>query len=80
MKPRIREIGSFVVVGVRQHFDRESKHHIPELWQRFVPLARRLPASPYEYAAGPDFEGYPAGFQPAPGHSFDIAVPIRPNG
>lgn len=38
MEPEIREIESFVVVGVRERFDQETKHGIPTLWQRFVPL------------------------------------------
>jgi len=36
-----------------------------------------LPAAPFEYAAGPDFERYPPGFEPAPGHSLEIAIPVR---
>jgi AraC family transcriptional regulator len=47
MEPEIREIKSFVVVGVRERFDEESKHGIPALWGRFVPripeIASRRP-------------------------------------
>ncbi len=156
MKPEIREIASFVVVGIRERFGPESKHHIPELWDRFLPrvstiphvstpgsygvclnsdaedgsfdyiagnavervdtlpegliaetIPRQtyavfthtmkthslheelqptvawiwgtwLPASAYEFAVGPDFEAYPEGFQPTPGNSIDICIPIRP--
>jgi AraC family transcriptional regulator len=155
MEPEIREIDSFVVVGIRERFAAETKHHIPELWDRFLPLIEKiphasmngsygvclnsdteegsfdyiagnavervdtlpegliaetiprqtyavfthtlkthslheelqptvtwiwgtwLPASMYEYAPGPDFEAYPAGFAPAPGNAIDICVPIR---
>jgi AraC family transcriptional regulator len=156
VEPEIREIASFVVVGIRERFGPESKHHIPELWDRFLPLIGNiphvsttgsygvclnsdtdegsfdyiagnavecvdtlpegliaetiprqtyavfkhrmkthslheelqpttawiwgtwLPASPYEYAPGPDFEAYPAGFEPAPGNSIEICIPIQP--
>lgn len=155
MEPVIREFDSFVVVGVRERFGPETRHQIPELWQRFIPLlpsvphvgsgktygicldsdreegsfdyvagigvdrvdtlpegliaetiprqtyavfthqikgndlhaelqptvgwiwSTWLPASPYEYVPGPDFEEYPAGFEPEPGHSLDICIPIR---
>ena len=43
MEPEIREIAAFVVVGVRERFDPESKHHIPELWQRFLPILPNIP-------------------------------------
>ncbi len=36
-----------------------------------------LPASAYEYAPGPDFEAYPEGFEPVPGNSIDICIPVR---
>ena len=156
VEPEIREIDSFVVVGVRERFGPESKHHIPELWDRFlmrlpdVPhassngsygvclnsdvdegsfdyiagnavdrvdtlpegliaetiprqtyavfthtiktqslhqelqttvawiLGTWLPASSYDFAPGPDFEAYPEGFEPAPGNTIDICIPIRP--
>src|SRR5262245_50817982 len=43
MEPEIREIAAFVVVGVRERFDQESKHHIPDLWQRFLPILPQVP-------------------------------------
>jgi len=43
MQPEIREIDAFTVVGVRQRFDHESKHGIPELWKRFLPLLDEIP-------------------------------------
>jgi AraC family transcriptional regulator len=36
-----------------------------------------LPASPYEYLGGPDFERYPPDFEPVPGKSLEICVPVR---
>ena len=154
MEPEIREIDSFVVVGVREHFGEETKHGIPALWGRFLPLlpdiphklpgtygvctnantddgsidyvagvavervdrlppatiaetvprqtyaifthrirsrdlhtelqptvrwiwGTWLPASPFEYVAGPDFERYPADFEPVPGKYLEICVPVR---
>jgi AraC family transcriptional regulator len=44
MEPEIVEIDSFVVAGLRERFDGDTKHGIPALWQRFVPL---LPAIPH---------------------------------
>ncbi len=43
MQPKIREIDAFTVVGVRQRFDHETKHGIPELWKRFLPLLPEIP-------------------------------------
>ena len=37
MEPEIREIESFVVVGLRERFGPGTNHGIPALWQRFVP-------------------------------------------
>jgi AraC family transcriptional regulator len=38
MEPEIREIESFVVAGLRERFDADTKHAITSLWQRFLPL------------------------------------------
>ncbi len=154
MEPEIQEIDSFVVAGVRERFDDETKNRIPELWTRFLAMLpdiphRRpgtfglctnvsrddgsfdyvagvavervdrlpegivaesvprqtyavfkhhvrsqnlhaelqptlrwifgtwLPAAPFEYAAGPDFERYPPDFEPKPGKYLEIAIPVR---
>jgi len=37
-----------------------------------------LPASSFDYAPGPDFEAYPEGFEPSPGNTIDICIPVRP--
>lgn len=155
MEPEIREIDSFLVVGVRERFDPKSRHEIPDLWTRFLPLIPSiphagaqgtygvclnpdakegsfdyiagigvtrvdalpagliaetiprqtyavfthtmkshslhpelqptvawiwgtwLPASGYEYVAGPDFEAYPPDFDMTPGSRIDICIPVR---
>lgn len=156
MEPEIVEIDVFVVAGLRQRFDEESKHGIPALWDRFhqrrdeIRFRRRaetygvcanadpedgsfdyiaaapvervdtlpegmiaetvprqtyavfthkvrgtplheelqptirwiwgtwLPASSYEYVPGPDFEVYPADFDPLLGSgNLEICVPVR---
>ena len=154
MEAEICEIDSFVVVGVREHFDEETKSGIPALWDRFLPLlpdiphkrpstygvctnaspedgsldyvagvavervdrlppgtiaetvprqtyavfkhqihtldlhkelqptvrwiwSTWLPASQFEYVGGPDFERYPADFEPTPGKYLEIMVPVR---
>ena len=156
MEPEIRDIESFVVVGVRERFDQATKQRIPALWQRFVPripeiVSRRpgatfgvcananaktgsfdyiagvavdsvepvpeglsaetiprqtyavfthhvkstslhpelqatirwiwgtwLPAAPYEYVPGPDFERYPPEFDAENGKGFlEICIPVR---
>lgn len=43
MEPEIRELESFVVAGLREHFDEETKHRIPALWERFLPLLLEIP-------------------------------------
>lgn len=43
MEPEIVEIDSFLVAGVRGRFDGDTKHGIPALWQRFVPLLPEIP-------------------------------------
>jgi AraC family transcriptional regulator len=154
MEPEICEIDSFVVAGVRERFDEETKNGIPALWGRFLPLlpdiphkrpgtyglctnanpgdgsfdyvagvavervdrlpegtiaesvprqtyavfkhhirsldlhaelqptvrwiwSTWLPASPFEYVGGPDFERYPPDFEPKPGKYLEIAIPVR---
>ena len=60
MEPEIREIESFVVVGVRKRFDEETKHGIPALWQRFVPripeIASRRPGVTFGVCANVNAE------------------------
>lgn len=43
MEPEIREVETFTVAGLRERFDAESKHGIPELWQHFLPLLDAIP-------------------------------------
>ncbi len=157
MRPEIKEIDSFLVAGFRERFDAASKHQIPALWGRFMPLLEEvphraggtfgvctnmssddgsfdyvagvevervdrlpsgmvaeslprqtyavfrhqlrsydlhaelqptlrwifgtwLPGSDFEYVVGPDFERYPADFEPVPGKYLEIAIPVRRKG
>jgi AraC family transcriptional regulator len=43
MEPEIVEIDAFIVAGMRERFDGDTKHGIPELWQRFVPILHEIP-------------------------------------
>jgi AraC family transcriptional regulator len=43
MEPEIVEIDSFLVAGVRERFDGDTKHGIPALWQRFLPILPEIP-------------------------------------
>jgi AraC family transcriptional regulator len=36
-EPKIRELDSFRVVGLRRRFDHETRREIPALWDRFIP-------------------------------------------
>ena len=45
MEPEIVELDAFLVVGVRARFDTETKHRIPQLWERFRASAAELPVS-----------------------------------
>jgi len=70
MEPRIQEIEAFTVVGVRERFDHETKHGIPELWMRLWPL---LPEVPHK-GAGVTF-GVCSNANPADG-SFDYMAGV----
>jgi AraC family transcriptional regulator len=37
-EPEITEIDPFTVVGVRESFDRDNRHQVPELWDHFIEL------------------------------------------
>jgi AraC family transcriptional regulator len=43
MEPEIRERDSFIVVGMRERYDNDTKHQIPALWGRFVPRRDEIP-------------------------------------
>jgi AraC family transcriptional regulator len=42
MEPELVEIESFTVVGVRERFDQDQKHRIPDLWGRFLEVAASI--------------------------------------
>jgi AraC family transcriptional regulator len=42
-EPTIREVEPFLVAGIRERFDDESKHQIPALWGRFLGVLSRIP-------------------------------------
>jgi AraC family transcriptional regulator len=42
-EPVIRDVEPFIVAGVRERFDDESKHQIPSLWQRFLAVVGDIP-------------------------------------
>jgi len=42
MEPEIAHLDAFTVVGQRGQFDPDTKHRIPELWERVLPLLPRI--------------------------------------
>ena len=59
MEPEIREIDSFVVAGVRERFDAETKRRIPALWDRLLALMPEIPhqrAGTYGLCTNPNLD------------------------